>query len=123
MTQCREQSTAMPQPSPQQPNRVEREFGVPFPGRVPSPAKWTRTALKAMPADGRLSWKELFGREAPVVLDLGCGNGRFLIGSAITRSGHDHLGTDILPVVIRYARKRANQRGLATVRFAVLGAH
>src|SRR5438270_818203 len=50
-------------------------------------------------------------------------NGRFLIGSALTRPDHDHLGTDILPVVIRYARKRANQRGLANVRFAVLGAH
>ena len=100
----------MPSPNPQ-PGRTEREFGVPFPGPILDPAKWTRTALKAMPADGRLNWKELFGRDAPVVLDLGCGNGRFLIGSALTRPGHDHLGTDILPVVIRYARKRANQRG------------
>src|SRR5262249_56726119 len=73
----------MPQPNPQ-PNRTEREFGVPFPGRVLDPSKWTRTALKAMPVEGRLDWKELFGRSAPVVLDLGCGNGRFLIGSAIT---------------------------------------
>jgi tRNA (guanine-N7-)-methyltransferase len=58
-----------------------------------------------------------------VVLDLGCGNGRYTIGSALTRPTHDHLGIDILPVVIRYARKRANQRGLTNVRFAVLGAH
>ena len=92
-----------------EPNRVEREFGVPFPGRVLDPSKWTQTALKAMP-DGPLDWKELFGRETPVVLDLGCGNGRYLIGSAIVRPDHDHLGTDTLPVVIRYARKRANQR-------------
>jgi len=112
----------MPPPNPQ-PGRTEREFGVPFPGPILDPAKWTHTALKAMPADGRLNWKELFGRDAPVVLDLGCGNGRFLIGSALTRPGHDHLGTDILPVVIRYARKRANQRGLTNIRFAVLGAH
>jgi tRNA (guanine-N7-)-methyltransferase len=113
----------MTQPNPHQPGRIEREFGVPFPGRIAAPGAWTQTALKKMPDEGRLSWKELFGREAPVVLDLGCGNGRFLIGSALTRPGHDHLGTDILPVVIRYARKRANQRGLANVRFAVLGAH
>lgn len=109
----------MDRPNP----NTEREFGVPFPGRVLDPAKWTQTALKAMPADGRLNWQALFGREAPVVLDLGCGNGRFLIGSALTRPDHDHLGTDILPVVIRYARKRANQRGLPNIRFAVLGAH
>lgn len=112
----------MSQPTPQ-PNRIEREFGVPFPGRTLDPTKWTQTALKSMPPDGRLNWRELFGRDAPVVLDLGCGNGRFLIGSALTRRGHDHLGTDILPVVIRYARKRGNQRGLPNLRFAVLGAH
>ncbi|MGL6097073.1 MAG: tRNA (guanine(46)-N(7))-methyltransferase TrmB [Fimbriiglobus sp.] len=107
----------------QPPGKVEKEFGVPFPGHVLDPGKWTQTALKAMPADGRLDWPALFGRAAPVVLDLGCGNGRFLIGSALNRSAFDHLGTDVLPVVIRYARKRGNQRGLANLRFAVLGAH
>jgi tRNA (guanine-N7-)-methyltransferase len=106
----------------QPPRRVEREFGVPFPGTILDPSKWTRTALKKMPDEGRLNWPDLFGRVAPVVLDLGCGNGRFLIGSAVTRPTHDHLGTDILPVVIRYARKRGNQRGLSNIRFAVLGA-
>lgn len=111
----------MPQPNPR-PNSSEREFGVPFPGHILEQTKWTQTALKSMP-DGRLNWRELFGRDAPVVLDLGCGNGRFLIGSAITRRDHDHLGTDILPVVIRYARKRGNQRGLPNLRFAVLGAN
>ena len=108
--------------SRQPPRRVEREFGVPFPGTVLDASKWTQTALKAMPAEGRLDWPAVFGRTAPVVLDLGCGNGRFAIGSAVTRPSHDYFGTDILPVVIRYARKRANQRGLANVRFAVLGA-
>ncbi|WP_439621763.1 tRNA (guanine(46)-N(7))-methyltransferase TrmB [Gemmata sp.] len=103
-----------------EPNRVEREFGVPFPGQILDQAKWTQTALKAMP-DGPLNWRELFGRDAPVVLDVGCGNGRFLIGSALARPTHDHLGADILPVVIRYARKRGNQRGLPNIKFAVLG--
>ena len=105
------------------PTPVEREFGVPFPGRVLPPDKWTQTALKAMPEAGHLNWRELFGREAPVVLDLGCGNGRSTILGAISRPTYDHLGTDILPVVIRYARKRGNQRGLTNLKFAVLGAH
>lgn len=103
-----------------EPNQTDSEFGVPFPGRVVDQSEWTQTALKAMP-DDHLNWRELFGRDSPVVLDLGCGNGRYLISSALARPDHDHLGTDILPVVIRYARKRGNQRGLANLKFAVLG--
>jgi len=101
---------------------VEREFGVPIPGEILDPAKWTQTALKKMPAEGKLNWQTLFGRVAPVVLDLGCGNGRYLLGSALNRPSYDHLGIDTLPVVIRYARRRGNQRGLANLKFAVGGA-
>jgi len=103
--------------------RIEREFGVPFAGEILDPSAWTQTALKKMPEEGPLNWGSLFGRNAALVLDLGCGNGRFLIGSAWSRRDHDHFGIDTLPLVIRYARKRANQRGLSNVRFAVGGAH
>jgi tRNA (guanine-N7-)-methyltransferase len=101
------------------PLTIEREFGVPIPGEILDPSRWTQTALKEMPAEGRLDWCELFGRTEPVVLDLGCGNGRYLIGSAVARRDHNHLGIDTLPVVIRYARRRGNQRGLANLKFAV----
>jgi tRNA (guanine-N7-)-methyltransferase len=57
-----------------------------------------------------------------VVVDLGCGNGRFLLHSAVWRPDHDHLGLDALPMVIRYATRRGNQRGLTNLRFAVAGA-
>jgi tRNA (guanine-N7-)-methyltransferase len=104
-----------------QERRNEREFGVPIAGEILPRELWTQTALKRLP-EGFFDWRELFGRQAPVVLDLGCGNGRFAITSAVWRPGHDHLAVDILPVVIRYATRRANQRGLANVRFAVCGA-
>lgn len=97
----------------------EREFGVPVPGRILPPAQWTKTALKRLPPAGPLDWGAMFGREAPRVLDLGCGNGRSTLGLAIRRPHMDHLGIDPLPVVIRYATRRANQRGLSNVRFAV----
>ena len=35
----------------------------------------------------------------------------------------DHIGIEILPVVIRYATRRANQRGLSNVRLAVIGGY
>lgn len=98
---------------------IEHEFGVPIPGKILPEAEWARTALKRLPPEGPLDWNAIFGREAPVVLDLGCGNGRFTLLSALARPECNHIGIDLLPVVIRYATRRANQRGLHHVRFAV----
>jgi len=98
---------------------IEEEFGVPIPGEILPEPQWARTAIKRMPPPGPLDWVALFGRVAPVVLELGCGNGRFTLQSALARPEVDHLASDILPVVIRYATRRANQRGLHNVRFAV----
>jgi tRNA (guanine-N7-)-methyltransferase len=97
----------------------EYEHGVPIPGRILPEPQWVRTAIKRLPAPVPLNWSAIFGRSAPVVLDLGCGNGRFTLGSAVARPDHDHFSIDLLPVVIRYATRRANQRGLNNVRFAV----
>ncbi len=98
---------------------IEYEFGVPIPGAILPEAQWARTALKRLPASGPLDWPALFGREAPLIVELGCGNGRFTLASALARPECNHFASDILPVVIRYATRRANQRGLQNVRFAV----
>lgn len=98
----------------------EVEFGVPMPGRILPPEQWARTALKQVPP-GIIDWVALFGRSAPVVIDIGCGNGRSMLASAVARPDCDHLGVDILPVVIRYATRRGNQRGLTNTRWAVIG--
>src|SRR5262245_21571929 len=103
-----------------EPRRIEREFGVPIAGEILPPEQWAQTALKKLP-EGRLDWVALFGRQGPVVLDVGCGNGRYAISSAVWRPGFDHLAVDVLPVVIRYATRRGNQRGLKNLRFAVIG--
>jgi len=98
---------------------IEYELGVPIPGRILPQAEWARTAVKRLPESGPLDWAAIFGRSAPIVLDLGCGNGRYTLLSATSRPDRDHFAIDILPVVIRYATRRANQRGLHNVRFAV----
>ncbi len=98
---------------------IEEEFGVPIPGEILPEERWARTAIKRLPPPGPLDWAGIFGRVAPVVLELGCGNGRFTLQSALARPEFDHFASDILPVVIRYATRRANQRGLHNVRFAV----
>lgn len=100
---------------------LETEFGVPIPGEILPEDRWTKTALKKLPPPGPLDFSGIFGRSAPIVLDIGCGNGRFTLSSALARPQFDHLATDLLPVVIRYATRRGNQRGLTNVRFAVIG--
>ena len=98
---------------------IETEFGVPIPGRILPEADWAKTGIKRLPPPGPLDWAAIFGRTAPIVLELGCGNGRYTLLSALARPGVDHMATDILPVVIRYATRRANHRGLHNARFAV----
>ncbi|MFM8251652.1 MAG: tRNA (guanine(46)-N(7))-methyltransferase TrmB [Planctomycetota bacterium] len=106
-----------------QPGDIEQELGVPLAGVILPPEQWAKTAIKRLPAPAPYDWTELFGRTAPVVLDLGCGNGRFLVASAVRRPDHDHVGLDALPLVIRYATRRANQRGLHNARLLVCSAH
>jgi tRNA (guanine-N7-)-methyltransferase len=48
--------------------------------------------LLAMP--GRLDWEKLFGRRAPVELELGFGRARFLIESARAHPERDFLGVE-----------------------------
>jgi tRNA (guanine-N7-)-methyltransferase len=102
-----------------EPGTVETEFGVPIPGRILPRSEWVQTAVKRLPPPGLLDWRSIFGRVAPVVVELGCGNGRYTLLSALARPGFDHFAIDVLPAVIRYATRRANQRGLSNVRFAV----
>ncbi len=98
---------------------IEEEFGVPIPGAIRPEGEWAKTAIKRLPPPGPLDFEAIFGRVAPLVVELGCGNGRYTLLSGLTRPDCDHFASDILPVVIRYATRRANQRGLQNVRFAV----
>jgi len=98
----------------------DTEFGVPFPGTVVPHARRTRAGYRD---DGRpFDWDRVFGRAAPRVVDLGCGNGRYLIASAIARPTHDHLGIDLVQRAVDFASHRAGARGLANARFVTADA-
>jgi tRNA (guanine-N7-)-methyltransferase len=93
----------------------DSEFGVPVPGRVLPHLQWAKTGYRdtGKPFD----WDAVFGRSARRIVDLGCGNGRYLIGSALQRPEGDHVGVDLVQVAIDHAAHRANQRGLRNTRF------
>lgn len=101
------------------PGDIEYEMGTPIPGVILEKEKWVQTAIKRLPETGLLDADEVFGRSAPLALDIGCGNGRFALSSAVRRPEWNHLAIDILPAVIRYGTRRGNQRGLSNLRFAV----
>lgn len=63
-----------------------------------------------------LDWREVFGRVAPLEIDIGCGKGNFLAWAARQRPGHNFLGVDRQLVRLRKVEKKIHRDGLANVR-------
>ncbi len=105
---------------PLQAGQIEYEFGIPIAGQILPQDLWVKTAIRRLPEVRPCDWDSQFGRAAPLCLDIGCGNGRFTLASAVDRPGWNHVAIDTLPAVIRYATRRANQRGLSHTRFAAI---
>ncbi|MFV0445405.1 MAG: tRNA (guanosine(46)-N7)-methyltransferase TrmB [Planctomycetaceae bacterium] len=68
---------------------------------------------------GRLDWREFFGNDQPVQLDIGSGRGLFLFNAAMTHPEQNFLGIEIDYKEGRRAAQRLKKRGLTTAR--VLG--
>jgi tRNA (guanine-N7-)-methyltransferase len=98
--------------------RRDHASGPPYPGRVLPKEQWTRTRAALGERGRKFDWDAVFGRRAPRAVDLGCGNGRYLIHSGLEHRDVDHLGIDLVPPAIRLASLRAGQRGLTNVKFA-----
>jgi tRNA (guanine-N7-)-methyltransferase len=64
-----------------------------------------------------LVWSEVFGRTAPVEVEVGIGKGRFLLAAAAARPEVDHLGIEWANEYLRIAETRAAKRGLHNLRF------
>ena len=56
-------------------------------------------------------------REAPLVLELGCGKGEYTLGLAALDPQHNHLGVDIKGARIWRGARTARERGIAHVGF------
>jgi tRNA (guanine-N7-)-methyltransferase len=96
----------------------DRRGAPPFRGEVLPRESWTRTRVGLDERGTRFDWNAVFGRDARRVVDLGCGNGRWLVHSALDRRDVDHLGLDLVPPAIRLGSLRAGQRGLTNLKFA-----
>lgn len=65
---------------------------------------------------GTLDWRELFGDDQPVELDLGCGRGKFLFDSSIRRPETNWLGVELDYSEGRRGAKRLAKRNLPNAR-------
>ncbi len=82
-------------------------------GRVPPP----RVFLPGESEDaGPVDFAAVFGRTAPVEMEIGVGKGRFLLAAAAARPDRDFFGLEIEPEYAAISRLRAEKAGLANVR-------
>jgi tRNA (guanine-N7-)-methyltransferase len=64
----------------------------------------------------KLSFSDVFGRSAPVHIEVGSGKGTFLVHEASSFSDRDYLGIEWASKYYRYAVDRIGRRGLTNVR-------
>jgi tRNA (guanine-N7-)-methyltransferase len=67
--------------------------------------------------EGPLRFEAIFGRVAPVEVEIGIGKGRFILAEAERRPDVDFLGLEWSLKHLRIARDRALRLGIANVRF------
>jgi tRNA (guanine-N7-)-methyltransferase len=65
-----------------------------------------------------VDWREVFGSEGTVEVEIGIGKGRFLLAAAALRPEILHLGVEWANKYLRIAEHRARRDGLENVRFA-----
>jgi tRNA (guanine-N7-)-methyltransferase len=77
---------------------------------------FTELRTNGLPLKGR--WNvEFFKRDAPIVLELGCGGGEYTVGLAQLRPEKNYIGIDIKGARIWRGARTAKELGLANVAF------
>lgn len=91
------------------PPRPPRGEGPRDPWRIPPP----KIFLPGEAEDaGPVDFSALFGRHAPVEIEIGVGKGRFLLAAAAAHPDRDWLGLEIEPEYAQIARLKAQRAGL-----------
>jgi tRNA (guanine-N7-)-methyltransferase len=61
-------------------------------------------------------WARVFGRTAPVVVEIGCGGGRFIISQAEAHPDRDFIAVERAHEYFKLLKQRAAKRRLANLR-------
>jgi len=79
---------------------------------------WARPELEKdpnvifTPSEHKGTWKELFGNNHPIYLELGCGRGRFINQLARTNRNINYLALDVYDELLVHVLRSANQNHL-----------
>jgi tRNA (guanine-N7-)-methyltransferase len=75
-----------------------------------------RYVIEWLQADWPLNWASLFGRDAPLVVEIGFGNGLFLIQQAERYTDVNLLGIELSWGWVHHLARRLDEAGLSHVR-------
>lgn len=64
----------------------------------------------------RPNWQKLFGRNAPIELEIGIGNGEFIVGMALSHPERNFVGVELVSRYLQKAKNRVIAHGLMNVR-------
>ncbi|GAB3219562.1 tRNA (guanosine(46)-N7)-methyltransferase TrmB [Glycomyces halotolerans] len=77
---------------------------------------WPRYGLEWRPEDGRIDFARPFGRTAPVILEIGSGNGEAAAALAAADPDRDLLAVEVYPQGVADLMARCDERGIDNVR-------
>jgi len=83
-------------------------------GWLPPSAPFLVVPGRGLRAPG--DWNEVFGRAAPLVVEIGFGKDTFLLAEAQAHPERDHVGVERDPHRVQLFLHRAEERGLTNVR-------
>ena len=69
-----------------------------------------------------IDWAEVFGRQAPLEMEIGCGKGLFMVNSAQAHPETNFIGVEIARKYALYAASRLAKRSLANARMLAMDA-
>jgi tRNA (guanine-N7-)-methyltransferase len=78
--------------------------------------EYADVVVKPEDCEGKIDFIQIFGRSAPVHIEVGSGKGTFLVHQARTQPDVDFLGIEWARKYYRYAVDRIGRWGLANVR-------
>lgn len=73
--------------------------------------------LEAHPFEWRGRWKEYFGNDNPIVLELGCGKGEYTLALSRENGNRNYIGVDIKGARLWRGAKTSNEEQMKNVAF------